>query len=67
MKKRKERTPKAKKYTLCASLRQSFVKRGQMPYPSPRTRDEKGTSFVCRYQKELLYNVSGKEGTRTAH
>jgi hypothetical protein len=46
---------KVKKYTLCASWRRSFVKRGQLPYL--RTRDEKGTPFDCRYQKELFYNV----------
>lgn len=45
-----------KKYTLCASNRRSFVKRGQAPYF--RARDEKGTPFDCRYQNELFfYNV----------
>ena len=51
---------KEKKYTLCASSRRSSVRRGQFPYPSAR--DEKGTPFDCKYQKELFYNIkSGKK------
>ena len=42
-----------KKYTLCASLRRSFVRPSQSPYL--RTRDEKGTPFDWRYQKALVY------------
>jgi hypothetical protein len=45
---------KVKKYILCASLRRSGVKRGQVPYP--KARDEKGTPFDWRYQKDLVNN-----------
>jgi hypothetical protein len=46
---------KVKKYILWASWRRSFVKRGQVPYP--KARDEKGTPFVWRYQKDLVYDI----------